>query len=366
MRLSRVLAVLVPITLVLGACDALTGPFTDPDAPANLTYELIPSGDPNVPLGVILSWDIPRSGRANSFNVYGREGGGDWQLRATTTSPTFHDAGVPESQYYVATVDENGNELAQSPVLTIDLSARLPAPNGLTSISLNTAIQLVWSDNAVTASNGTFDHYRVYSTDYDDARGVCTTSWVVEGTTVSDGFLAGNLANGQSRCFAVSAVTRDGHESDWSAARLDTPRFDARNALVYSTATRTDSSGFVFLDDTTHHLGVVTRSTRADLDFKLERHGDGTLWITPGRAASTVVLYSAAPVADLTSVDRAPSSGYAAQSLQAIPGLAYVFRLQNADGVHFAAVRVAFVTNDYAVFDWSYQSAPGNVELSRR
>jgi len=366
MRSFRLLAVLAPVTLVLGACDALTGPFTDPDAPTNLTYELIPSGDPNVPLGVILSWDIPRSGRANSFNVYGRDGGAGWQLRATTTSPTFHDAGVPESQYYVATVDENGNELAQSPVLTIDLSSRLPAPNGLTSISLNTAIQLLWNDNAVTASNGTFDHYRVYSTPYDDSRGVCMTSWVVEGTTVSDGFLAGNLPNGQSRCFAVSAVTRDGHESEWSGARLDTPRFDARNALVYSTVARTDSSGFVFLDDTTHRMGVVTRSARTDLDFRLERHADGTLWITPVRAASTVVLYSAAPVADLTSVDRAPSSGYTAQSRQAVPGLAYVFRLQNADGVHFAALRVAFVTNESAVFDWSYQSAPGNVELSRR
>ncbi|MFI5230390.1 MAG: hypothetical protein ACHQWU_15050 [Gemmatimonadales bacterium] len=364
MRLSRVLV--VPLVLSIGACDALTGPFTDPDAPTNLTYELIPSGDPNLPLGVLLSWDIPRSGNANSFNVYGRDGGSDWQLRATTTSPSFHDAGVPESQYYVATVDENGNELGRSQVLTIDLSARLPAPTGLTSVSLNTAIQLIWNDNAVAASNGTFDHYRVYSTPYDDTRGVCTSNWVVEGTTVSDGFLAGNLANGQSRCFAVSALTRDGHESEWSAARLDTPRFDAQNAIVYATASRADSSGFLFIDDTTQRLGVVTRSTRADLDLKVERHADGTLWVTPGRTGATLVLYSPAPVADLTSVDRAPSSGYAAQSLQAIPGLAYVFRLQNADGVHFAALRIDFVTNDYAVFDWSYQSAPGNVELSRR
>jgi hypothetical protein len=365
MRLSRVLVV-VPLALSIGACDALTGPSTDPDAPTNLTYELIPSGDPNLPLGVILSWDIPRSGNGNSFNVYGREGGDDWQLRATTTSPTFHDAGVPESQYYVATVDENGDELARSQVLTIDLTARLPAPTGLASVSLNAAIQLIWSDNAVTASNGTFDHYRVYSTSYDDTRGVCTTNWVVEGTTVSDGFLAGNLANGQSRCFAVSALTRDGHESQWSAARLDTPRFDARNAIVYATGSRADSSGFLFLDDTTQHLGVVTRASRGDLDLRIERHSDGTLWVTPARTGATMVLYSPGPVADLTSVDRAPASGYGVQSLQAIPGLAYVFRLQDAGGVHFAALRVDFVTTDYAVFDWSYQSAPGNVELSRR
>ena len=62
---------------------------------------------------------------------------------------------------------------------------------------------------------------------------------------------SGNLTNGVSRCFAVSAVTRDGHESAWSEARLDTPRFDARNAFVYSTAARRDSSGFLFFDDAT-------------------------------------------------------------------------------------------------------------------
>jgi hypothetical protein len=97
MRLTRlILAVLVP----LAACDDLTGPAVDPDAPANLTYQLLPSGDPAAPAGVILSWDVPQSGRANSFNVYGRtSSAAQWQLRATTTSPTFHDAGTPDAQY---------------------------------------------------------------------------------------------------------------------------------------------------------------------------------------------------------------------------------------------------------------------------
>src|SRR3954466_10817638 len=107
MRLSRWLVIaLLPIT----ACDELTAVFTDPDAPGNLTYQLTPSGDPNAPLAVLLTWDVPRSNNANAFNVYGRVGGGDWQLRGTTTSNTFHDAGVPDVQYYVASQDLNGNE----------------------------------------------------------------------------------------------------------------------------------------------------------------------------------------------------------------------------------------------------------------
>ena len=364
MRLSRLLLVLaVPIV----ACEEFTGLTTEPDAPANVTYQLVPSGDPSAPLGVLLSWDVPRSGRANSFNVYGRPSSASaWNLRATTTSPTFHDAGVPEAQYYVSTLDVNNNEIARSDIVTIDLaSSRLPAPQGLSSISLNGAIQLTWEGNAVNAGHGTFDHYSVYSTDYDGSRGVCTANWVVEGSTVSDAFFAGNLTNGESRHYKANALTRDGHESDWSESRLDTPRADARNAFVYAKTARADSSGFVFLDDATRKLGVVASASRTDLDFTIERHSDGTLWFAPARNGVTLALYSTQPVADLTSIDRAPSTGFGNVTIEAVPGFAYVFRIVKADGVHFAAVRVAFRTADYVVFDWAYQTAPGNPELDR-
>ncbi len=364
MHLSRLmLAALLP----LASCEALlTGPGADPNAPTNLTYQLIPSGDPGSPLGVLLMWEIPASGRASAFNVYGRaSAGADWQLRATTTSPTFHDAGTPELQYYVATRDENGDEIANSDIVTIDLESHLPAPQALASISLNQAIQLSWSSNAIDASNGTFDHYRVYSTPYDGSRGVCTAGWVLEGTTVSDDFIAGDLPNGVSRCFAVSAVTRDGHESQWSDAHLDTPRYDARNVLVYATAARADSSAFLFSDDSAHTFGVVTTASRRDVAFSVVRNADNTLALTPAQSSTTVAPYTAGAVPSLTSVDRAPSAGYSAAGVQALPGHAYVFRIVKPDGVHFAAVRVGFVTSDYVVFDWSYQSAGGNPELNR-
>jgi len=363
MHVSRLLlAALIP----LAACDELTSPKADPDAPANVTYQLIPSGDPNAPAGVLLSWDVPRSGRANSFNVYGRSvAGGQWYLRATTTSPTFHDAGTPSVQYYVSTRDSDGNEIAQSPVLTIDLSIRLPAPAGLSSTSLNGGVHLQWNSNAVDASHGTFDYYRVYSSSYDAARGVCKSDWSVEGSTVSDGFLSGNLTNGVSRCFAVSAISRDGHEGTWSDSRVDTPRFDARNAFVYATATKKDSAAFAFFDDTTRKLGFVGPSTRTDLDFTVERHSDGSLWFAPARPGVTMMLYSNTPVVELTSVDHAPSSGFGGVTIEAVPGFAYIFRVTKSDGVHYGAIRVAFVTSDYVVFDWSYQSAAGNPELSR-
>ncbi len=362
MKLSRwIVAAVLPFA---AACEAITGLMTDPDAPAHLSYQLIPSGNPDAPLGVLLSWDIPSSGRANAFNVYARSSGSNWVLRATTTSPTFHDAGVPESQYYVATRDANGGEIAQSNVVTVDLQSRLPAPQGLGSISLDRAVQLYWSSNAVSASSTTFDHYLVYSTPYDASRGVCTASWVLEGSTVADGFLSGNLTNGVSRCYVVSAVTHDGHESQWSEARLDTPRPDGRNVVVYSRAARPDSAALLFYDEVAKVPGRVGSAQRADADVTIERHADGSLWFAPARTAVTMALYSTTPVASLTSIDRAPSSGFAAVSIEATPGYAYVFRLQKADGVHYAAARVAYVTPNYVVLDWSYQPSVGNVELS--
>src|SRR3954470_13584570 len=141
---------LVLLVIGLAGCEVngATNPV-DPGAPSNLSYQLQPSGDPNGPLGVLLTWVPPSNGRALSFNVYGRTSNSGWQLRATTTSPSFHDSGVPESQYYVRGVDDQSVEMGQSNIVTIDLTNRLPAPLSVTSITLNSAVQLSWSDNAV-------------------------------------------------------------------------------------------------------------------------------------------------------------------------------------------------------------------------
>ena len=68
---------------------------------------------------------------------------------------------------------------------------------------------------------------------------------------------------------------------------------------------------------------------------------------------------------DTQSDGGAPSTGFGTAAIEVLPGFAYVFRAQKADGVHFAAIRVAFTTSNYAVFDWAYQNGPGNPELSR-
>src|SRR5438046_7299619 len=109
MQLHRSLPLIFALLVPLAACDLTDATGVDPNAPSNLSYQLIPSGDPNAPLGIILSWQPPMSGRAVAYDVYGRAStGSDWNLRATTTSPSFHDV-FPELQYYVVANDEQGD-----------------------------------------------------------------------------------------------------------------------------------------------------------------------------------------------------------------------------------------------------------------
>lgn len=352
------------LMLAVTACEPGLGPPTDPDEPTDLAYQLIPSGDPNSPAGIVLQWTPPRSGLAVTYDVYSRSSTRDqFDLRATTTSPSFHDAGFPQLQYYIQALDAESQNMGQSDVVEVDERNRLPAPRSLTSVTLNGGVELQWDQNAYDADPLRFDFYRIYSTSVTTTQACDQAAWALEGTTVSDGFVSRNLPNGVTRCFAVSAISRDGHESLWSGVREDTPRFDARSIVLDASDVRPATSGFVFMPGTTGAFGVVVSDTMTGADVVLERRADG-LWFRAARAESRVVQYGVAPISELTSIDRAPSSGYG-DAARVIAGYGYVFRVQYGDGVRYAGVRVVHVATDYVLFDFAFQSQSGNPELLR-
>ncbi|MDQ6827387.1 MAG: hypothetical protein M3081_00800 [Gemmatimonadota bacterium] len=355
--------------LALAACtnrsDVIVGTGSVP-APTNLTYELVPSGNAAFPDGIILRWDAPADSRINSFVIYSRGStAGSWGRRAETTSQSFHDAGVPHLQYYVTSADANGNESSPSNSITVDATKQLSPPGGLATVTLNRAIQISWSPGVRQGSPTIFDYYRVYSMPYNLDTGVCDgVHEALEGTTVSEDFLATGLTNGVPRCFVVTTVSRDGHESVNSSARVDTPRFDSRNILVNAMQAAGATSGFRFYSAASQ-LGVVTNGSATDNDFFLDRRGDGSVWITPVRSGTRIALYSTKPVADLTSIDIAPVSGFSTGAIEAVSGYLYVFETRLTDGLHYGAIRVTHTTRDYMIFDWSYQTDPGNPMLNR-
>jgi hypothetical protein len=242
----------------------------------------------------------------------------------------------------------------------------LEAPNALVSVSLNTAIQLSWDPNARLANPSRFEHYNVFSTSYDLDRGVCDDAgWALEGTSVSEDFLVSGLTNGVPLCFAVSSVSTSGNESAVSAYRNDTPRFDSRNVLISTAQSDLSTSGFRFEFSTSSPLGQVVAGNRSDIDFRVDRHNDGSIWLSTVRDGTSVVLYSQDPVQDLTSIDIAPLNGYITGSIEAVPGFAYVFETRLGEDLHYGAVRVTHTTADYVILDWAYQTDFGNPELRR-
>jgi len=249
----------------------------------------------------------------------------------------------------------------------------LAAPTALTSISLNGAVHLDWSDNAYTSDPNDFSYYQVYSTSYDLDRNLCGASWVTEGTTVSPLFLVGALTNGLPLCFKVTAVSLDGIESASSPLRNDTPRPDGRNVIVFTADTLAGAqSGFRFWLDANgngqvdvNELGLVGQGSSPTMDFYVMRDTSG-IYIVPRRAGATMQVYGNAPIDDLTAIDVAPDSGYKATGFQAVPMWGYVFQMNDGGAFYkYGALRVSAVGKNYVIFDWSYQTDPGNPELVR-
>ena len=367
------------VLLATAACQTSVvdggGNGNGPSTPANLSYELEPSGDPNRPLGILLFWDDVTDANLASYRIYSRAStSGSFDLRGETTSNTFHDNGVPHLQYLVTAVDDNGNESGSSNVITVDERLQLDSAAWLTSISLNGAIHLEWDDSPYLSAPTRFKWYRIYSTDYDLDAGLCGTDWLLEGTTVAPEFLASAMTNGVPRCFGISAVSREGYESLWSPLRQDTPRPDARNTLVFAYNKNQPQSGFRFWQDVNgdgrtqaSELGLVQDGNLTSIDLRVYQDPtDSTLWLVPEFSGTRVQLYETGPVADLTSIDYAPPSGYTRNMIQAVPGYGYVFEIVEGTTVRYGALRVTHVGRDYMIFDWSFQTDPGNPELQIR
>ena len=349
--------------IALAACSAsgrVTGGNTNLTPPSNLTYQLIPSGNAEVPVGIDLRWDPVRDPNIADYAVFSRSSTtGTWDLRAQTTSPSFEDLGVPELQYYVASQAADGTLSAPSNTITVDNTNKLPPPAGLAAIALDQAVQLSWLPNAREANPSAFSYYRVYSTVYDVVQNLCDSAWVLEGTTVSEDFIASGLPNGQGRCFDVSAISIDGHESDWPTPVAATPSAGAGDVVVFAAQDSLRKSCFAFVSSKST-MGVTASGTRTDIDFRGDRHADGSMWMVPVRSGTSVALYSSQPIPDLASIDVAPRAGYSAQPIRAQPKHGYVFQTVQPDGVHLARLRVTAVGHDYVIFRWVYQHGAGN------
>ncbi len=370
--------VMVGVSLIglLAACEPLNdlGPADGSvRAPSSISYRVEPSGDPDSPLGLTIEWNDDGDPDLAVWHVYSRASSAvEFGLRGTTTSPSFHDVGIPHLEYYVTAEDIDGGESAPSPIVVVDERLALGAPGSLSPTSLDGAIALVWGDQPALNEPAGFSHYRVYSAAYDLDNDICQGQWLLEGTTVAPEFIAGALANGQPRCFGVSAISVEGWESLWSPVVHDTPRPEARNVALMASDIDVTRSGFRFWLDGNgdffvqdQELGLVGDGSVPTMDLRLDRVA-GQLMLAPVRAGTGIEFYGAGPVADLNSIDFAPNQSYSASPIAAQTGFGYVVEMDGGDGfARFGSLRVTHVGQDLIIFDWGFQTDPGNPELLR-
>ncbi len=131
-------------------------------------------------------------------------------------------------------------------------------------------------------------------------------------------------------------------------------------------------SGFRFFDDVNGNgqvdpleLGAVGDGNRTDIDFWLDRDANGDFFMVPERSGTQITFYDLDPIEDLTSIDVAPLGGFTRDAYQAVPMYGYVFEMDGGDVfARYGAIRVTHVGTEFMIFDWAYQTDPGNPELS--
>jgi hypothetical protein len=223
------------VAVLIAACNNdnnnLTEGIVPPAPPVDLVYQLnageqIGAGDSIIEPGVLLSWLPPTpDSTIQAFVVYGSDStdSNGFVQRAITTSITWHDAGTPDElqlQYMVESEDVNDDQSGPSNVVFISPGDTVQTPANLAGAPFDSAAELAWANNSVTGPNGDhFDYYRVYSESVSNNACV-SSSTVLEGSTVSNAFVITGLANGVERCYFVTAVTKTGHESSFTAASL--------------------------------------------------------------------------------------------------------------------------------------------------
>jgi hypothetical protein len=131
-------------------------------------------------------------------------------------------------------------------------------------------------------------------------------------------------------------------------------------------------SGFRFWQDlnsdkkvSDNELGLVKDGNGTDIDFQVYVDASYKIWMKPIRTGTSVAVYGTTPVADLTSIDVAPTAGYDTTAVEVVPGWGYVYKMSAGDQfARFGAIRIQHASKQYVIFDWSYQTDPGNPELT--
>ncbi len=217
-------------------------------------------------------------------------------------------------------------------------------PAGITTISLDNAVQLDWNPN----SESDFAGYNVWVSDRYDGR------YSRIGSTRLPQFVDYGANNGVTYYYGVTAYDYEGNESEMSRDVVyDTPRPEGYNVSLYDYLNYPGVAGYDF---STYSVGQYD-DEYSDVFFE---NANGVFYLN---VWSDTDIQDMGYTVTLDDISVAPAGGWSPSgSAEAIVGHTYVIWTWDD---HYAKVRVKSITSSRAIFDWAYQTAPANPELSR-
>jgi hypothetical protein len=182
-----------------------------------------------------------------------------------------------------------------------------------------------------------------------------TGTFTLMGTSTGTSFVDGNVTNGSTYYYAVSAVDDAGQESAELSYEnvFDTPRPEGIDAVLANAFNTAVNAGWDF----SAALNRDLLDSRTDIWYDAQA---GSYLV---KAPSDTKIQDAGYVA-LRDVDFAPPAGWSADGVvEAIVGHSYI--VYTRDG-HYAKFEVIARGSNSLTMDWAYQIDADNPELARR
>ncbi|MBI5645886.1 MAG: hypothetical protein HY962_03060 [Ignavibacteriae bacterium] len=226
-----------------------------------------------------------------------------------------------------------------------DVVPPLP-PVGITSTSLDRAVELRWIEN----QEGDIAGYNVYvSSSY---RG----RYDLIGNTRTASFVDLDAVNGVTYYYAVAAYDINGNESDLSRDVVyDTPRPEGRNVVMTDRFRDPGRGGYDFSDYRIVHYDTDNTDLYLEIDTKNVPYF--VVW-------DDGEIQDMGYTRNIDEISAAPEAGWnPTKDAAIVRGHTYVVKTFDN---HFAKVRVVDVGATAITFDWAYQTATGNPELFHR
>jgi hypothetical protein len=220
--------------------------------------------------------------------------------------------------------------------------------DGVYSVTGDLAVTVYWRPNQETDIN----HYNVYR------NFAPTGTFTLVGSAPGTQFVDGNVVNGTTYYYAVTAVDQAGQESPQLSYEnvFDTPRPEGFDASLTDNFAAPATSGWDF------SAGVVRAYNNALTDIYFDTSSGANLIL----AAPGVDIQDAGYVA-LVDVDFAPPAGWSPdRSVEAIVGHSYLVFTADNHYAKFEVTQINLGTTDVMTMDWAYQIAAGNPELAKK